>query len=354
MRDSSEMLVRFVAVLVTAFATACSPAGGPSMGGPQDGAAGSEGGGRDAGIGRDASDGATSGEGHDGGVAGSDGGGDGRSDAGTDSMVVTETCPQGTALPDGCKRAPAGAPQLPHLLDVRTVVMLNILPGSGYADGTYDWTATGGGGSGAAGTVTVSGGMLGGQNNQGYAIADPGSGYTSRPTISVSGLSGGSGGSITPTVYQATPHSASTPWNMPGVDYYVGVPSGTTLKDPTTSGSLPSGAALSGSMVSVTGCNTTLDSLDFTLHATALVINVTGSGCTTTVQNSKFSANATSLYPIAFLESLGSGGQFVSAEPATITMPSSLRVPRRRATTTTRRPILPRRPSSTVSRKAGT
>jgi hypothetical protein len=155
---------------------------------------------------------------------------------------------------------------------------------------------------------------LGGSNSQGYTISNEGSGYTSRPTIAVSGMTGGSGGSITPSVYQATPHNASTPWNMPGVDYYVGIPSGTTLRDPTVSANLPSGASYASSTVTVTGCNVTLDSLDFTLHATVVVVNVTSANCTTTIQKSKFSANGTALQPIANVLGLGSGGSLVVDE----------------------------------------
>jgi hypothetical protein len=229
----------------------------------------------------------------------------------TTTVTVANPCQQGTALPDGCSGAPLGQPQLPNLLNTQQVLMLNIIPGSGYVDGTYNWATTGGGGSGAAGTVTVSAGLLGGSDSQGYTITNAGSGYTSRPTIIVSGLSGGSGGSITPTVYQATPHNAATPWNMPGVDYYVGVPSGTVLLDPTIQGNLPAGATLNGSTVTITGCNVTLDGLDFTLHNTVLDINVSGSGCVTTVENSKFQANGTAFQTIASVDNLGTNGSFV-------------------------------------------
>jgi hypothetical protein len=127
----------------------------------------------------------------------------------TTTVTVANPCPQGTALPDGCSGSPLGQPQLPNLLNTQQVLMLNIIPGSGYANGTYNWATTDGGGSGATSTVTVSGGLLGGSDSQGYTITNEGSGYTSRPTIVVSGLSGGTGGSITPTVYQATPHNAA-------------------------------------------------------------------------------------------------------------------------------------------------
>jgi hypothetical protein len=104
---------------------------------------------------------------------------------------------------------------------------------------------------------------------------------------------------------------------MPGVDYYVGIPTGTVLKDPTVGANLPTGAAYvtyAGSgYVNVTGCNVTLDSFDFTLHNTALVINVSGTNCTTTLQNSKQHALPDTLTssPAAELANLGSGGTFV-------------------------------------------
>jgi len=244
------------------------------------------------------------------------GGADGGSTAACSASkaTISSTCPYGGALPDGCHGAPAGTPQLPHLLDVQQLTALNILPGSGYTNGTYTWTGSGGGGSGATGTITVVSGALGGPNGFQYTITNQGTLYTSRPTIAVpAGAGAGSGGLIVPTVYQATPHNATTPWNMPGVDYFVGVPNGTVLKDPTNGANLPAGATFSGHTVTVTGCNVTLDGFDFTLHGTALVINVTGTGCTTIVQNSKQQAQpaSTTLYPIAYLNNLGSGGAFV-------------------------------------------
>ena len=207
----------------------------------------------------------------------------------------------------------AGAVELPGLLNPQQVVLLDIVPGSGYPDGSYAWTARGGGGAGASGTVTVAGGLLGGADNQGYTIANPGSGYTSRPTIAVSGLTTGSGGSITPSVYQATPHDAATHWNVAGVDYHVGIPAGTALKDPTVPANLPAGASYASSVVTVTGCHVTLDGFDFTLHATSVVVNLPSgaAGCTTTIQDSKFSAAAPAWQPIANLLALGSGGAFV-------------------------------------------
>jgi hypothetical protein len=227
---------------------------------------------------------------------------------------ASAACPYnvGAALADGCTGSPAGTPQLPHLLDVQQVTALNILTGSGYTDGTWAWSAASGS---ASGTVTVIGGKLGGPNGLLYTIANQGTGYLSRPTIHVpAGAGGGTGGSIVPTVYLATPHSGSTTWNMPGVDYHVGYPAGQVFKDPAID-TLPAGAKLSGKTVTITGCNVTLDGWDFTLHNIAVTVNVSSPGCTTTIQNSKQSAAAatggTTIYPIANLSSLGAGGAFV-------------------------------------------
>lgn len=217
-----------------------------------------------------------------------------------------------TGFADGCAGAPSGSPQFPHMLDTQAVTQLNIIPGSGYTNGTYTWTTSGGGGTGATGTITVSGGKLGSSTSQSYTISNEGSGYTSRPTIAIpAGAGSGSGGSITPTVYAARPA-----WNVPGVDYYVGIPTGTVLKDPTGGGNLPSGATLSGSTVNVTGCNVTLNGLDFTLHNNVVVVNVSGSGCVTTIENSNFQANSTALQTIANITNLGTGGSFVFTQNA--------------------------------------
>lgn len=197
-------------------------------------------------------------------------------------------CPQGTAYPDGCAGSPSGTPQFPNLLDVHKVIYLNIIPGSGYTNGTYTWTTSGGGGSGATGTITVSGGQLGGARGILYTISSEGSSYTSRPAIAVpAGAGAGTGGSITAMVHQKRP-----PWNAPGVDYYVGPPSGTSYLDPTNPSNLPSGAAFAGTTVTVTGCNVTLSNLDFTLHNTNITINVTSTPCVTTLDTIKMLANS--------------------------------------------------------------
>lgn len=67
--------------------------------------------------------------------------------------------------------------------------------GSGYANGTFALSATGGGGTGFAGSVTVAGGVITAVN-----VTNPGTGYTSAPTISLAALSGGTGGSVTAAI----------------------------------------------------------------------------------------------------------------------------------------------------------
>lgn len=198
--------------------------------------------------------------------------------------VARATCPQGSTYPDGCSAAPSGTIEYPHIQDTQQVYTLAILGGSGYTNGTYTWTSSGGGcSSNASGQITVSGGLLGGSAGTSFTVASEGAGCTSRPTIAVPGGAGaGTGGSITAQV-----HQVRAPWNAPGVDYYVGIPSGTSLLDPTNSANLPTGASFAGHTVSVTGCNVTLNGFDFTISDTSVSVTA-GSGCTTTIENSKF------------------------------------------------------------------
>jgi hypothetical protein len=77
------------------------------------------------------------------------------------------------------------------------------------------------------------------------------------------------------------------PWNVAGVDYAVGVPSGLVLKDPAVA-TLPSGCSYSASIVTCRGSgNLTIDGWDFRLHNCTFldIFNYTG---TITIQNSWF------------------------------------------------------------------
>lgn len=217
-------------------------------------------------------------------------------------------CPQGTSLPDGCSGSQAaghGTIVNANLANAQQVIALNIIAGSGYTNGTFTWTSTGGGCSvNASGTITVTGGAIGVLAST-YTISNNGSGCTSRPTIAIpAGASGGSGGSITPTVYQLTPHNAATKWNVAGVDYPVGYDTTLSLSDP-TGGGLPSGCSYSNPTVTCSSGTPVLNGWDFTLHNTHLVI----SGGTVTVSNSKFGCISTQLDEISI-----SGGTAVTIQ----------------------------------------
>lgn len=71
------------------------------------------------------------------------------------------------------------------------IISLTLVGGTGYTNGTYSISFSGGGGSGAAGTVVVSGGIY-----SSWVITNYGTGYTSTPTATIS-AGAGSGGSIT-------------------------------------------------------------------------------------------------------------------------------------------------------------
>jgi hypothetical protein len=81
-------------------------------------------------------------------------------------------------------------------------------------------------------------------------------------------------------------YAARPPWNVAGVDYGIGIPTGTTLQDP-TAGGLPSGTTLNASAhtITVTGANVTLNGFDFGLHnGYQVIVAATG----TTIKNSHF------------------------------------------------------------------
>lgn len=200
--------------------------------------------------------------------------------------LYSQTCPQGVAYADGCSGAITDTPQLPHLQDFRQVIALSILGGSGYTNGTYTWTSTGGScTTPASGTVTVTAGAVGGSYGGSYTISNEGIGCTSKPSVAIPGGAGaGSGATITPTFYNGV-----APWNVAGVNYAVGVSSSITLADPTTAP--PTGCTYASSFLTCTGANFNLSGFDFTLHNTNLNINASGN-CT--IANNKFVPNAAS------------------------------------------------------------
>lgn len=223
------------------------------------------------------------------------------------SGIVT-SCPFGTSLADGCTGAQAhGTIVDAHLADPQVVNDLSVTGGSGYTNGTFTWTSSGGGCTvNASGSLTVSGGLLGtaahGVPITGYTITNPGANCTGRPTIAIPGGAGaGTGGSIIASVYQLTPHNCTSVsacnsqvaanWNVSCVDFPCGLDTSLTLLDPTTAG-LPSGATFSGSTVTLAGSGGVLNGYDFTLHNTH--ISVTGNGWTVSNNNFICGAHGTS------------------------------------------------------------
>lgn len=236
------------------------------------------------------------------------------------------TCPNSTnSTNDGCAGAQTNGTIInSHLADPQAVISLNIVGGSGYSNGSCSWTTTGGGGSGANGTITVSGGALGGGTrglSANYTITSGGSGYTSRPTINLSGCGSGTGGSVTATVYQLTPHNASgfvsdgINWSVPGVDYPVGYDTTLSLSDPTSAG-LPSGCSFGGSTVTCSTTGGTLNGYDFSLHGTSLTV----SGASWTISNNKFACVSGKGSQISFTN--GAAGQTENVQYNTFTVAS--------------------------------
>lgn len=221
------------------------------------------------------------------------------------TISTTNTCPQGTSVADGCSGSQAighGTIVNANLANPKQVVALNIVAGTGYTNGgPYTWTSSGGGcTTNATGTINVTGGAIG-HNKSTYTITNNGAGCTSRPMIAIPGAAGaGTGGSITPSVYQLTPHNcASVPacnaiwganYNSAGIDYPVGYDTTLTLSDP-TAGGLPAGCAFAGSTVTCSTGSPVLNGWNFTTHSTHLVV----SGGTPTITNNKFNCISTQL-----------------------------------------------------------
>lgn len=86
----------------------------------------------------------------------------------------------------------------------RGIATLGGNAGTGYTDGTFPLVFTGGGGSGAAGTVTVAGGII-----TARTITNKGQNYTSAPTVTAPAVVGGTGATYTATI-NAAPVVTST------------------------------------------------------------------------------------------------------------------------------------------------
>lgn len=116
---------------------------------------------------------------------------------------------------------------------------------------------------------------------------------TSTPaTVSVT-VSASSGTAQHPTLLNSYPFRPS--WQVAGVDFYVGCPTGIALNDPNTL--VISGVSVNttNKTVTVTGNNVTIDSYDFSLNGGWGVIT---SAANTIVQNCKFSIGANGNGPV--------------------------------------------------------
>ena len=102
-----------------------------------------------------------------------------------------------------------------------------------------------------------------------------------------------SGAAQLPTLFSS--YAVRPSWNVAGVDYHVGIPAGTVLKDPATISMAGVSIDTSNHVVTVTGTNVTLGGYDFSLNGGwALVIN----GANDTIENSNFKVGTSLQQPI--------------------------------------------------------
>ena len=90
-------------------------------------------------------------------------------------------------------------------------------------------------------------------------------------------------------------------WQVAGVDYAVGVPTGMALKDPTVAANLPAGVTIDtvNHVVNILGNNVTLNGFDFSLHGGYGIVIQPGTTGTTTIENCNFSMGASE--PVAIM-----------------------------------------------------
>ncbi|QPF86525.1 hypothetical protein IC762_09680 [Bradyrhizobium genosp. L] len=86
-------------------------------------------------------------------------------------------------------------------------------------------------------------------------------------------------------------------WKVAGVDYYVGTPSGTALKDPATISMAGVSVDKSNHIVTVSNSNVTLNGYDFGLSG-GWQVNVVNNANNVTIENSSFKVGANNLMPI--------------------------------------------------------
>ncbi|MCG2645820.1 MULTISPECIES: Ig-like domain-containing protein, partial [Bradyrhizobium] len=89
-------------------------------------------------------------------------------------------------------------------------------------------------------------------------------------------------------------YAVRPPWQVAGVDYAVGVPAGTALKDPSVAANLPAGVSIDAAnhVVNILGNNVTLDGFDFSKSGGWTVVIKPGTTGTTTIENCNFSLGA--------------------------------------------------------------
>jgi len=92
-------------------------------------------------------------------------------------------------------------------------------------------------------------------------------------------------------------YSVRPEWKVAGVDYYVGTPSGTALKAPTTISIIGVSVDKSAHIIRVSGSNVTLSGYDFGLNG-GWQVNVVNNANNVTIQNSQFQVGTNNLMPI--------------------------------------------------------
>ncbi len=92
-------------------------------------------------------------------------------------------------------------------------------------------------------------------------------------------------------------YAVRPPWEVAGVDYAVGVPSGTVLKNPSTISMPGVSVNTSTHTIGITGNNVTLNGYDFSLNGGWAVL-ITGGATNTVIENSNFVLGSNNNVPI--------------------------------------------------------
>ena len=173
--------------------------------------------------------------------------------------------------------------------------------------GSTSSTSTTGSGSGTSGTTSTTGGTTTVGGTCPYGSNGFADGCANAPAGAVP----------YPNVFSAAvkPHPSAYPtrpeWDVPGVDYSVGVPSNVTLADFQATGVLPSSCTWlnkSTGLVEVTSTPCQLSAIDFSQHGGACVYITSGAGSgAVTITNSKFSVGTATACTGAYLVSAAKG-----------------------------------------------